>query len=124
MKWYFTSVKHYRNAKDLEQLSVGYLKKDDELTTIYVGNLSYNKTEQALLEIFRNFGYVTFVRITRDRETLRSKGIAFVQMQNNKSAEKAIKVLNGSQLDGRTLKVSIAVESPQKPKRQFNRRSR
>ncbi len=114
-------MKTFKNKNDLEKLSVGYLRKDPDFTTIYVGNLSYQKTEQGILEIFRKFGYVSFIRITRDKRTLRSKGIAFVQMQNKKAAEKAIQALNGTQLDGRTLKVSIAKDNAKKskPRRQF-----
>ncbi len=104
-------MKNLKSDKKLEKLSVGYLRKDSDFTTIYVGNLSYHKTEQQILEIFRKFGYVTFIRITRDKRTHKSKGIAFVQMQSKKSAKEAIHALDGTQLDGRTLKVSIALEN-------------
>ena len=115
-------MKRFIKNNDLEQKSVGDLKKDAEMTTIYVGNLNYNKSEQGLLEIFRKYGYVNFVRVSRDKQTHRSKGIAFIQMQNKKSALKAIDELNGTQLDGRTLKVSVAIETPKKKKRVFRRR--
>ncbi len=102
-------------------MSIGYLKKDSDMTTVYIGNLVYSKNEKSILNLFKSYGYVNFVRINRDKKTKKSKGIAFVQMKNRNEALKAIKALNGKQLDGRTLKVSIALEN-NKPKK--NKRSR
>jgi RNA recognition motif-containing protein len=87
------------------------LIKDKDLMTIYIGNLSYNKREGEIKKIFQKFGKVTYVKIVLDSKTERSKGIAFVQMPNEKDALKAISELNGSILDERTLKVSIAIDS-------------
>lgn len=108
----------------LEGHSVGYLKKDAGFTTIYIGNLRYDKDEKGILNIFKKYGYVNFVRITRDRTTHRSKGIAFVQMREKEEALRAIKELNGYQFEGRTLKVSVAIENEKKSKpkpRKFSR---
>ena len=63
--------------------------------------------------MFEKFGVVNYVKLVKDSSTQLSKGIAFVQMLNRKHAKQAISILNDSELDGRTLKVSIAVENNQ-----------
>jgi RNA recognition motif-containing protein len=115
-----------KGHSELERLSVGHLKKEPEISTIYVGNLKYEKTEQDLLRIFKKYGYVSFIRIERDRTTHKSKGIAFVQMPDKESSLKAIEKLNGALVDGRTLKVSLAVETAKKKtfKRSFKKTPR
>ena len=84
--------------------------KKKKPVTVYIGNLSYTKTEGQIKRIFAKYGKVGFVRIVLDEKTKKSKGIAFVQMFNPNSAVEAIKVLDGKEIDGRTLKVSIAQE--------------
>ena len=74
---------------------------------LYVGNLSYNLTKEELAEIFAKFGTVESAIIIPDRETGRSKGFGFVEM-DDEGAEKAIKELDGTELDGRTVKVNEA----------------
>ncbi len=105
--------KTFKNTK-LEEMSIGHMRKDLSMTTVYVGNLSYSKTEKCLLNIFKKYGHVGYVRINRDKVSKKSKGIAFIQMRVEKEALKAISELNGKQVDGRTLKASIAIESPKK----------
>lgn len=75
---------------------------------IYVGNISYNATEESLRASFEEFGEVDQVKVIADRETGRSRGFAFVEMPNDQEAEKAIEALNGKQVDDREMKVSQA----------------
>ena len=75
---------------------------------IYVGNLSYSTTDDALRSAFSAFGGVRDATILKDRETGRSRGFGFVEMEDDDQAVAAIEGLNGSQLDGRTLTVNEA----------------
>jgi len=75
---------------------------------IFVGNLSFNTSEDELRQIFEAFGQVDRVSILTDRETGRSRGFAFVEMTNTQEGDKAIAGLNGSQLGGRTINVNEA----------------
>jgi len=80
-------------------------------TKLYIGNLSYNTTEDTLRTAFAADGrVVTEVSIITDRETGRPRGFAFVQMASPADAQAAISALDGQQLDGRTLRVSEARE--------------
>jgi RNA recognition motif-containing protein len=75
---------------------------------LYVGNLSYNTTEDDLRTLFAKAGPVASVALIKDRDTGNSKGFAFVEMNTQAEAEKAISMLNGSNLDDRELKVNLA----------------
>jgi RNA recognition motif-containing protein len=75
---------------------------------LYVGNLPYTATEEELSSLFSQAGTVTSVAIIKDRETGRSKGFAFIEMSNSDEAQKAISILNGRDMGGRDLRVSIA----------------
>lgn len=75
---------------------------------IYVGNLSYNVTEEALKEVFAPHGEVASAKIITDAATGRSKGFGFVEMTSDESADKAIASLNGTTFMDRTLNVSEA----------------
>ncbi|NLO74837.1 MAG: RNA-binding protein [candidate division WS1 bacterium] len=75
---------------------------------IYVGNLSYTTTEEALRETFEQFGQVDEVSIITDRDTGRPRGFAFVEMGDDDEASKAVGALNGTDLDGRKLAVNEA----------------
>jgi RNA recognition motif-containing protein len=75
---------------------------------IYVGNLSFNTTEDTLRGEFASYGEVADVAVVTDRDTGRSRGFAFVTMSNDEEARRAIAGLNGSQIDGRTLVVNEA----------------
>lgn len=77
---------------------------------IYVGNLSYQTTEQDLRSAFEAFGAVGRATVIMDRETGRSKGFGFVEMANNSEADAAIKAMNGRNLNGRTVRVNQAEE--------------
>ena len=75
---------------------------------IYVGNLSYNATEDSLRELFTQHGGVEEVSIITDRGTGRPRGFAFVTMPDSSEAQAAIAGLNGTDLDGRSLVVNEA----------------
>lgn len=75
---------------------------------IYVGNLSYKVSDDDLQEVFTEFGEVNSAKVITDRGTGRSKGFAFVEMENDEDAQTAIDELNGTELDGRTIKVNKA----------------
>ncbi len=80
---------------------------------IYVGNLPYSVTDGELQDLFAQFGEVTSARVISDRETGRAKGFGFVEMRDSAEANKAIEALNGSDLNGRALRVN---ESQPKPR--------
>lgn len=75
---------------------------------IYVGNLSYKTREDDLRELFEKYGEVTSVKIVEDRVTGRSKGFGFVEMQDRDEGEKAIEALDGSEVEGRNIRVNVA----------------
>jgi len=75
---------------------------------IYVGNLSYDVTQDELSDLFAEFGEVSSAKIIEDRDTGRPKGFAFVEMPNQAEAEAAIASLNEKELKGREIKVNQA----------------
>jgi cold-inducible RNA-binding protein len=75
---------------------------------IYVGNMSYDTTEDNLRQAFEAFGEVSTVKIISDRDSGRPKGFGFVEMSANDEATAAISGLNGQELNGRELKVNEA----------------
>ena len=75
---------------------------------IYVGNLPFETTEDALQVAFTEYGSVDTARVITDRMTGRSRGFGFVEMPNNDEAEAAIKALNGKDFNGRALTVNEA----------------
>ncbi|HAP43956.1 MAG: RNA-binding protein [Spirochaetes bacterium GWD1_61_31] len=85
---------------------------------IYVGNLSYNTSENSLRDIFSAYGQVDSVKIITDRDSGQSKGFCFVEMANDGDAQSAIQGTNGRDVDGRQLKVNEAMD---KPRRDNNR---
>lgn len=87
---------------------------------IYVGNLSYNSTDNSLRDAFAAFGTVESANIIQDRETGRSKGFGFVKMTNNDEANAAIEALNGAEIDGRAVKVNEARPREERPPRREN----
>ncbi len=74
---------------------------------IYVGNLSFNTTQDSLEGLFSNYGQVSEVAVVTDRDTGRPRGFAFVTM-DDEGAAKAIEALNGNEFEGRTLNVNEA----------------
>ena len=75
---------------------------------IYVGNLPYSVDDQELQEMFEGFGEVSSARVINDRFSGRSKGFGFVEMSDDDSAKKAMDELNGSDCQGRALRVNEA----------------
>jgi cold-inducible RNA-binding protein len=75
---------------------------------IYVGNLSYRTSEDQLAENFSKFGKISGTVVVIDRATNRSKGFGFITFESDNSAQQAVQEMNGKELDGRTIKVSIA----------------
>ncbi len=95
---------------------------------IYVGNINYNTTEEALKAVFEEFGAVESVKLIKDRDTGRMKGFGFIEMEDDAAAENAIESLNDSELDGRNLRIKKARPREERPngmggggRRPFNR---
>ena len=80
----------------------------ENIMKLYVGNLSFGTTNQDLIELFNGVGPVSSANIIEDRETGRSRGFGFVEMENQADGETAISELNGKEVDGRQLKVNEA----------------
>lgn len=75
---------------------------------IYVGNLSYDVNDKQLREVFEAYGSVSSAKVITDRNSGRSKGFGFVEMDNKAEAEAAIDQLDGAEIDGRPVKVNEA----------------
>ena len=82
------------------------------MTNIFVGNLSYQTTQDDLYAAFSQYGGVERVSIVTDRDTGQPRGFAFVEMTNRNEAETAISQLNGADLNGRTMNVNEARPKP------------
>ena len=83
-------------------------------TRLYVGNLSFNTTADGVRTAFEQFGTVSDVHLVTDRETGRARGFAFVTMGTTDEAAKAIQGMDGTTLDGRSLRVNEAEERQQR----------
>ena len=90
---------------------------------LYVGNLSYNVQSSDLNEFFEQYGAVTSTKVITDRETGRSKGFGFVEMEDETEGRNAIERSNGQEFQGRNLKVTEALPQESKGPRTggFNR---
>jgi cold-inducible RNA-binding protein len=84
-------------------------------TKLFVGNLSFNTTENDLQDAFAAHGTVVETNLMMDKMSGRPRGFAFVTMSTPEEAQKAIDALNGSQLDGRALTVNIARPREERP---------
>jgi RNA recognition motif-containing protein len=82
------------------------------MKNIFVGNLNYDSTEDTVRALFERYGVVNSARIMTDRETGRSRGFAFVEMENEAEADQAIQALNGYKMEGRALNVNEARPKP------------
>jgi len=78
------------------------------MKNLFVGNMSFQTTENDLTELFKPFGAVTRIRVVMDRETGRARGFAFVEMPNDDEASKAVAALDGKSVGGRNIKVNEA----------------
>jgi len=85
---------------------------------LYVGNLSYDMTEDALKDTFSAAGTVESAIIIKDKMSGRSKGFGFVEMSTDEEAQKAIEMLNGKEHDGRALTVNEARPMEERPRRE------
>ncbi len=74
---------------------------------MYVGNLAFQSTEDDIQNLFSQYGTIESINLITDRETGRSRGFAFVEMENE-AAQKAMQGLDGTDLDGRNLKINEA----------------
>ena len=75
---------------------------------LFVGNLSFNTTENDLQDAFAAHGTVTETNLMMDRETGRPRGFGFITMSSAEEAQKAIEAMNGKEVDGRALTVNVA----------------
>uniref|UniRef100_A0A914DNM9 RRM domain-containing protein n=1 Tax=Acrobeloides nanus TaxID=290746 RepID=A0A914DNM9_9BILA len=76
--------------------------------SVFVGNLPYRATEDDLGHLFSQAGNVNNVRIIYDRETNRAKGFGFIEFSDEQSSQNAVNQLNGTEFQGRTLRVNLA----------------
>ncbi|EJD52625.1 hypothetical protein AURDEDRAFT_111257 [Auricularia subglabra TFB-10046 SS5] len=79
---------------------------------VYVGNLSWNTTDETLRSAFQDFGQILDSIVMRDRDTGRSRGFGFVTFGSPQEADSAIQALNDQELDGRRIKVNLANARP------------
>jgi RNA recognition motif-containing protein len=82
---------------------------------MYVSNLSFHTMDDDLRKLFEAYGRVTSAKVITDRETGRSRGFGFVEMEADNEAKEAIKGLNNKELEGRALSVSVAREKTERP---------
>jgi RNA recognition motif-containing protein len=92
------------------------------MTSIHVGNLARDTTEDELRDAFGQYGAVLSVNVVKDRETGRSRGFAFVEMADGNEASEAIKELNLKQIGGRSITVDRARPKTDRPRRGGGRR--
>lgn len=78
------------------------------MKNIFVGNLSFEATEDAVRSLFEPYGTVDRVNVVTDRDTGRARGFGFVEMSNDSEGDKAIAALNGREFEGRALNVNQA----------------
>jgi RNA recognition motif-containing protein len=88
---------------------------------LYVGNLSYQTTEETLRTLFAEYGQIESVNLITDRYSGRSRGFAFVEMSTEQAAQQAISGLNGKQVDEREIKVDKAKPRPKRQQHQSGR---
>jgi RNA recognition motif-containing protein len=79
---------------------------------MYVSNLSFHTGDDDLRKLFEQFGSVSSAKVISDRETGRSRGFGFVEMDSEAEAKKAIEGLNNKEVEGRSMSVSVAKERP------------
>jgi RNA recognition motif-containing protein len=89
-------------------------------TKLFVGSLAYSVTDQELEDFFAAVGKVTSAKVIVDRETNRSKGFGFVEMENDDEAKAAVAQLNGKELGGRAVAIDEAKPQENRERRPFN----
>lgn len=83
---------------------------------LYVGNLSYNTSEDDLRDAFSPYGEVVSAKIITDRDSGRSKGFGFIEFTDDEAAKKAMSAMNGTELGGRSLTVNEARPQTDRPR--------
>ena len=86
---------------------------------MYVSNLSFHTTDEDLRKLFTEYGTVTSAKVITDRETGRSRGFGFVEMESDQEANTAMKNLNNKEVEGRTMSVTVAREKQDKKSNNF-----
>lgn len=86
---------------------------------LFIGSLAYATTDDGLKAHFEQIGEVASARVITDRETGRSKGFGFVEYTDEANNQKAVDELNGKELDGRAINVSLARPKEDRPRRDF-----
>lgn len=87
---------------------------------LFIGSLAYATTDDTLRDFFATIGPVASARVVTDRDSGRSKGFGFVEFENEDDNQKAVEQLDGKELDGRTINVSLARPREERPRRDFN----
>ncbi|MDE0518526.1 MAG: RNA-binding protein [Bdellovibrionales bacterium] len=87
------------------------------MSKLYVGNLSYNVTENELNDLFSSKGEVVSVKIISDHQSGRSKGFGFVEMSSKEESEAVISAFNGHDLKGRPIRVNESIDKPRRKDR-------
>lgn len=87
------------------------------MTKLFVGSLAYSTTSQELQSLFEPFGQVLSATVITDKFTGQSRGFGFVEMASDDEAKKAIEALNGSDVNGRNIAVSVAKPREERPDR-------
>jgi cold-inducible RNA-binding protein len=99
----------------LKKVAVSRTVKHHMSNKLFVGNLSFNTTENDLQDAFAAFGTVTEANLMMDRMTNRPRGFGFVTMSSAEEAQKAIEGMNGKDMDGRALTVNVARPREERP---------
>jgi len=87
---------------------------------IFIAGLSFKVNDADLANLFEEYGQISSAKVITDRQTGRSKGYGFVEMEDAEAAGKAISELNGAEYDGRTISVSEARPREERPRREFS----
>ena len=91
---------------------------------LFVGSLAFSATDDDLAQFFAAVGTVVSAKVVIDRDTNRSKGFGFVEMSNDDEAKAAIEQLDGKELNGRAVNVSLARPREDRPRRYFGSNNR
>ncbi len=86
-------------------------------TQLFIGKLSFNTTDQSLQALFAKYGKVVSARVATDRDSGKSKGFGFVEMENDDDAKKAIAELDGKTFEERDIVVNVARPKEDRPQR-------